>query len=246
MAAIPAMSAIAARARNGRRSNCAFSFLPICTAFTIPAPGMRHARHVIESAGFGWLGLRGIVDATRFRNEAAVRATLAPHRLDYEQTRMTNSPMTRKPAAPASPPSTVRAFRIVLGIVALLALVFGVIALNTMGDTHDTSAADHGSVAAVPAANAPTTHAVAGTRISPSATVSDGGQQCGETCAMGCVMVGIACAVGLTALLTSAHAEDRPPAQGQAPPHPWVRPVLDQLRATVATPSLIALSISRT
>lgn len=83
MAAIPTMSAIAARARNVRRSNCAFCFVPICTAFTIPAPGIRHARRVVEGADFGWLRLRGIVDATRFRQGAVVRATLAPQRLEH-------------------------------------------------------------------------------------------------------------------------------------------------------------------
>lgn len=154
------------------------------------------------------------------------------------------------PARPATTSSTSRTFQIVLAAVALIALVFGVIAVNTAGDTHDHAGSDHASLTAAPVANFAAGNTAVESRGLSAATITtttaEGGQQCGQSCELGCTFAGVACALGFTALMTGGQAQGQSPANQATLPRSWAQPVLQPVHTVPAAPSLIALSISRT
>jgi hypothetical protein len=145
--------------------------------------------------------------------------------------------------------ATTRIVQIAIGVLSLFALVLGVVAMSGAGDSgeaHYALQASHTTTAGVPVNAGEHSHSPIGSQAPSATTITNELQECGATCALGCAMVGMACLLGFTALLASVKSRAHEPQTGEKRPRPPVRPALRQLQSAIATPSLTALSISRT
>ncbi|WP_440711672.1 hypothetical protein [Herbiconiux sp. YIM B11900] len=145
----------------------------------------------------------------------------------------------RTDSQPSSPPAPTTLTKVIVGLVALLAVVMGLLSMHALDATVGHSGQPTVLIADVFVENLDHVDSIAPATTSSDVTMAAGGL-------IGCAAAGVLCALGVLALVKRA-VRAREPSVGESSSAPSERPRLVVARAIPrATPSLFALTVLRT